>query len=287
MQPIVETFFESATSTFSYVVHTGQGSPCAVIDSVLSYTANSGKTNTDAADKIIAFIQQMELNVEWILETHIHADHLSAATYIKSKVGGRIAVSQQVTKVIHTFAALFNLTDTAEALTAQFDYLFDEDETFRIGPILCTALYSPGHTPADLAYIVGEKMIFVGDTLFMPDVGTARCDFPGGSAETLYASIRRILTYSDDTQLMMCHDYPPISRTYQSVTTIAEQRKYNIHINDKVDQAAFIRARNRRDKTLEAPQLLFPSVQVNIRAGELPKAESNGMQYLKIPLNFL
>ncbi|MDO6513630.1 MBL fold metallo-hydrolase [Neptuniibacter sp. 2_MG-2023] len=287
MAPVVEPFFDSTTSTFSYVIHSGIGSQCAVIDSVLGYKANSGKTNTDVVDKILVFIEQMKLNVDWILETHIHADHLSAATYIRSKVGGRIAVSQQVTQVIHSFSKLFNVSESDDELVANFDYLFDQDEEFTIGSIQCKALYSPGHTPADIAYVVAEKMIFVGDTLFMPDVGTARCDFPGGSAETLYASIRRILAYPEDTQLMMCHDYPPATRTHQSVTTVAEQRKHNIHINDKVDETAFISARNSRDKTLDSPQLLFPSVQVNIRAGEFPKAESNGLQYLKIPLNFL
>ncbi|RTE66502.1 MBL fold metallo-hydrolase [Amphritea opalescens] len=286
MTPLVETFFDSASSTFSYVVYSGIGSACAVIDPVLGYKANAGKTNTEAADKIVAFIAQMQLKVEWILETHIHADHLSAAIYIKRHLGGCIAVSKQVTQVVHTFSTLFNVVEPDDELVAHFDYLFDQDETFTIGSIHCKALSSPGHTPADIAYLVGDKMIFVGDTLFMPDVGTARCDFPGGSAAKLYASIRRILAYPDETQLMMCHDYP-VTRSDQSVTTVAEQRQHNIHINDSVDEQAFIDARTQRDKTLDSPQLLFPSVQVNIKAGAFPRAENNGVQYLKIPLNYL
>jgi len=287
MKPVVETFFDSATSTFSYVLHTGIGSPCAVIDSVLCYKSNSGKTDTEAADKILAFIDRMMLKVEWILETHIHADHLSAASYIRSKACGLVAVSKQVTEVVSTFSKLFNVEESEYELLSRFDYLFERDESFTIGPLNCKALFSPGHTPACTAYVVEEQMIFVGDTLFMPDVGTARCDFPGGSAEKLYASIRRILAYPDETLLLMCHDYPPTARAYASVTTVAEQREHNIHINDGVSETDFIEQRSSRDKTLDSPRLLFPSVQVNIRAGELPKPESNGLRYLKIPLNFL
>ena len=287
MKPAVETFFDSETSTFSYVVHSGHGSHCAVIDSVLCYKSNSGQTGTVAADDIIAFVDKMTLKVEWILETHIHADHLSAAAYIKSKVGGQVAASKYVSEVISTFSKLFNVEEPEAALLAHFDYLFEQDEEFTIGELNCKALYSPGHTPADMAYLVDERMIFVGDTIFMPDVGTARCDFPGGSVKQLYGSVRRILAYPDSTLLMMCHDYPPSSRGYQSVSTVAEQRQNNIHINDRVSESTFILLRNSRDKTLDSPRLLFPSVQVNIRAGECPKPEANGLRYLKIPLNFI
>lgn len=285
MTALVKMFFDHSSSTFSYVVYSGLGSDCAVIDSVLGYQPNSGKTNTQAADEVLDFINENKLNVKWILETHIHADHLSAASYIKNKAGGRIAASEHVREVINTFSNVFNTEESKEELTSRFDYLFKKDELFNIGSLSCKALFSPGHTPACIAYVIEEQIIFVGDTLFMPDVGTARCDFPGGSAEQLYASIRRILAYPDETVLMMCHDYPTGSRSYESTTTVAQQRKHNIHVNDSINERDFIELRNHRDKTLSSPKLLFPSVQVNIRAGESPKPEDNGLSYLKIPLN--
>lgn len=285
MKTEVETFFDHSSSTFSYVVHTGVGSQCAVIDSVLGYHSNSGKTDTVAADEILAFIHSRSLTVEWILETHIHADHLSAAAYIKRKVGGCVAASRYITDVITTFDKVFYQAESEHEFISHFDHLFEPNESFHIGTLPCKALSCPGHTPACIAYVVDEAIIFVGDTLFMPDVGTARCDFPDGSAEQLYASIRRILSYPDETMLMMCHDYPPSSRLHCSTTTVAEQRQNNIHVNDTISEQEFIELRNRRDRTLDSPQLLFPSVQVNIRAGEFPAPERNGLRYLKVPLD--
>lgn len=287
MTCLVQTFFDAGTSTFSYVLHAGRGSACAIIDSVLDYDLRSGRTSTGSADRIAAFIAQNGLQVEWLLETHAHADHLSAARYLQKKFGGKIAVGSGIRDVQKTFYGLYNMD---EALTARFDYfdhLFEPDEVFHIGEIQACAWHVPGHTPADTAYVVDGLGVFVGDTLFMPDVGTARCDFPGGDAVALYHAIRRILALPPSTCLYMCHDYPPAGREPRHVCTVAEQNARNIHMRAEIDLSAFVAMRTARDATLAPPALMLPAVQINIRAGELPAAESNGVSYLKIPLDVL
>ncbi|WP_409522884.1 MBL fold metallo-hydrolase [Nitrincola sp. MINF-07-Sa-05] len=286
MQIEIQPFFDQATSTFTYVVHQGQGSIAAIIDSVLDYDPKSGRTTTHSADKVVSFIKEHELNVEWILETHAHADHLSAAPYLRKQVGGKIAIGERITQVQGAFKKLFNLEPEFALDGSQFDHLFKDGETFRFGDLEATAINVPGHTPADMAYQIGEHL-FVGDTLFLPDVGTARCDFPGGDARTLYRSIKKLLTLPDHTALYMCHDYPPDERPVSHLSTIAEQRAYNIHVHDGVTEDEFVALREARDATLEMPVLILPSVQINIRAGQFPPAEDNGTAYLKIPLNQL
>jgi glyoxylase-like metal-dependent hydrolase (beta-lactamase superfamily II) len=286
MQPNIEAFFDHATSTVSYVVFEQAGSACAIIDSVLDYDFKSGHTKTAAADRIVEFVKQNRLQVEWILETHAHADHLSAAPYLKKQLGGNIAIGNHITQVQGVFKKIFNLEPGFQLDGSQFDYLFDEDEIFAIGNLQAQALYVPGHTPADMAYKI-DGHVFVGDTLFMPDVGTARCDFPGGNAHTLYQSVRKLLGLPGNTQLHMCHDYPPDDRAPKWQTTVAEQRAKNIHVHDGVDENAFVAMRTARDKTLEMPTLILPSIQINIRAGNFPTSENNGVSYLKIPLNTL
>jgi glyoxylase-like metal-dependent hydrolase (beta-lactamase superfamily II) len=286
MQPRIEAFFDDATSTVSYVVFEQAGSACAIIDSVLDYDFKSGHTKTAAADRIVEFVKTNRLRVEWILETHAHADHLSAAPYLKKQLGGKIAIGNHITQVQGVFKKIFNLEPGFQLDGSQFDYLFDEDELFAIGNLQAQALYVPGHTPADMAYKIGSN-VFVGDTLFMPDVGTARCDFPGGNAHTLYQSTRKLLSLPGDTHLYMCHDYPPTERAPRWQTTVAEERAKNIHVHDGIDEQAFVAMRTARDKTLEMPTLILPSIQINIRAGNFPASENNGVSYLKIPLNTL
>ena len=286
MRPQVHGLFDAATWTVTYVVHNGPGTPAAIIDSVLDYDPKSGRTRTASADKVIDYVQANDLKVEWILETHAHADHLSAAPYLKKKLGGKIGIGGRITQVQQVFKAVFNLEPGFRVDGSQFDHLFAEGERFAIGDIEAEVMYVPGHTPACAAFHVGDA-VFVGDTLFMPDVGTARCDFPGGDAHTLYASTRRILSLPGDTRLFMCHDYPPNDRPVAFESTVAEQRAKNIHVHDGVSEAQFVELRTRRDATLEMPTLILPSVQVNIRAGELPPAEANGTRYLKIPINAL
>ncbi len=286
MSPVVHAFFDNETGTVSYVVHAAQESACAIIDSVLDYDPKSGHTSTGSADKVIQFVQQQGLAVEWILETHAHADHLSAAPYIKQQLGGRIAIGRMITKVQRVFDEIFNLEDSFKFDGSQFDHLFEEDEIFHIGKLQAQALYVPGHTPADMAYHIADA-IFVGDTLFMPDAGTARCDFPGGDAHTMYRSIQKILSFPDQTRLFMCHDYPPNERAPAWETTVARQRTTNIHIRTGISADEFVAMRTARDKTLGMPTLILPAIQVNIRAGNLPPADDNGIRYLKIPLNTL
>lgn len=286
MSPIVQPFFDAETGTVSYVVYEARGSACAIIDSVLDYDPKSGHTNTTSADKLINFIQEQKLIVEWILETHAHADHLSAAPYIKNHLGGKIAIGQMITKVQRVFDDIFNLEDSFKFDGSQFDYLFHEDEEFHIGSLTAKALYVPGHTPADMAYHIGDA-IFVGDTLFMPDAGTARCDFPGGDAHTMYQSVQKILSFPDTTRLFMCHDYPPNGRAPAWESTVAKQRTTNIHIRKDIDEDDFVAMRTARDKTLGMPTLILPAIQINIRAGNMPPADDNGVRYLKIPLNTL
>jgi len=286
MKSNIETFFEPATSTLSYVVFDEAGGSCAIIDPVLDYDAKSGRTSTQFADKQIQFIKNQQLTVEWILETHAHADHLSSAHYLQSKLEGKIAIGNGIPTVQETFKKLFNIGDEFVPNGSHFDYLLADGEIFKVGKLNAKAILVPGHTPADLAYQFGDA-IFIGDTLFMPDVGTARADFPGGDARKLFRSIHKLLEYPPETRLLMCHDYPPTDRAVQWESTVAEQRKHNIHVHDGISEDEFVAMRTARDKKLGAPTLLMPSIQTNIRAGEMPPAEENGTAYFKIPINII
>ena len=286
MKPQIEAFFDDATWTVSYVVFDEAGGHCALVDSVLDYDAKSGRTRTHSADRIVAFVQSMGLQVQWILETHAHADHLSAAHYLRGRLGGKIAIGAAITQVQEVFKAIFHLEPEFHPDGRHFDHLLRDDEEFAIGQLKATALAVPGHTPACMAYQIADA-IFVGDTLFMPDVGTARCDFPGGDARTLYQSVRKLLSLPPQTRLFMCHDYPPAERSPAWQTTVADQRAHNIHVHDGLSEEAFVELRTRRDATLDMPVLILPAVQVNIRAGAMPPAEDNGVTYLKIPINAL
>ena len=286
MKPLIHGIFDPATWTVTYVVYDQAGGTCAIIDSVLDYDPKSGRTSTASADQVIAFVKAQQLSVAWILETHAHADHLTAAPYLKAHLGGQTAIGHHITAVQRVFKGVFNLEGSFQVDGAQFDHLLQEDENIAIGQLTAKALYVPGHTPACVAYQVGDA-VFVGDTLFMPDVGSARCDFPGGDAKTLYASARKILSLPDETRLFMCHDYPPEGRDVKFETTVAEQRAHNIHLHDGIDEAEFVRMRTERDATLAMPVLILPAVQINIRAGEFPPKDDNGVSYLKIPLNAL
>lgn len=285
---MIASFFDPITHTVSYVIHDDQH--CAIVDPVLDYDPKSGRTATHSAQRLYDYIQDRVLTVQWILETHAHADHLSAATWLKQRLGGRIGIGRHITTVQQVFKPIFNLEPEFRLDGSQFDHLFDDQESFQIGTLRATTYHVPGHTPADMAYAVDESgslAVFVGDTLFMPDVGTARCDFPGGDAATLYRSIQRLLALPPDTRLYMCHDYPPGARTPAWVCTVAEQKTSNIHVHDGIRAAEFIAMRHARDKTLDMPSLILPSIQVNVRAGAWPPAEDNGQRYLKIPLNVL
>ena len=284
--PLIKDFFDPETWTYTYVVYEREGAPCAIIDSVLNYDPKSGRTSTKSADEVIAFVKTHQLQVGWILETHAHADHLTAAPYLQSHLGGKLVIGDHIKNVQAVFKGVFNLDDHFKADGTQFDHLLKEGESLAFGNLSLKALFVPGHTPACIAYEIGDA-IFVGDTLFMPDVGTARCDFPGGDAKTLYRSIQKILSYPGQTKLYMCHDYPPNNRPAAGVTTVADERANNIHVHDGVTEAQFVQLRTTRDKTLEMPTLILPSIQVNIRAGYFPEADSNGVSYLKIPLNTL
>jgi glyoxylase-like metal-dependent hydrolase (beta-lactamase superfamily II) len=270
----------------TYVVYEKEGSPCAIIDSVLDYDPKSGRTRTDSADKVIDFVREKNLTVAWILETHAHADHLTAAPYLKKKLGGKTAIGDHISAVQQVFKGIFHLESEFATDGSQFDHLLKDGEHFSIGALSANTMYVPGHTPACVAYQIADA-VFVGDTMFMPDVGTARCDFPGGDAKTLYASAKKILSLPDETRLFMCHDYPPTDRPVAFETTVGEQRRKNIHVHDGISEAAFVDMRTQRDATLEMPVLILPAVQINIRAGDLPPAESNGVAYVKIPLNAL
>jgi glyoxylase-like metal-dependent hydrolase (beta-lactamase superfamily II) len=285
-RPEVRSFFDPATSTVSHVIHAGPGTAAAIVDSVLDYDPKSGRTDTHSADAIIDFVQANRLSVEWHLETHIHADHLSAAPYLKSRLGGHTAIGSQVKTVQKIFRTIFNAEHGFATDGSQFDHQFEDDEHFRIGDMEALALHVPGHTPADFAFLVGDA-VFVGDTLFMPDVGTARCDFPGGSAHTLWNSAQRLLSLPAETRLFLCHDYPPPGRAPSLMTTIGEERRANIHLHEGTSEAGFVAMREARDATLAMPVLLLPSVQVNMRAGHLPPPEADGVSYLKIPINRL
>jgi glyoxylase-like metal-dependent hydrolase (beta-lactamase superfamily II) len=286
LKPIVHGIFDKATGTVTYIVHHGIGSACAIIDSVLDYDPKSGRTATTSAEKVVEYINEHKLKAAWILETHAHADHVSAAPYLKKHSGGQIAIGDHITQVQKVFKGIFNLETEFKDDGSQFDHLLADDEEFKVGDLIGKVLSVPGHTPACVAYQLGDA-VFVGDTLFMPDVGTARCDFPGGDARTLYASTRRILSLPAETRLFMCHDYPPNDRPVAFETTVAEQRAENIHVHDGITENQFVEMRTKRDATLEMPVLILPAVQINIRAGELPPTEANGVSYLKIPLNAL
>jgi len=286
MNAHIKSFFDKATWTFTYVVSDPETRVCVVIDPVLDYDPKSGRTRTQSAQQVIDYITNNQLRLEWILETHAHADHLTAAKCLQNELGGKIAIGEKVQKVQDVFKGIFNLGEEFKPNGSQFDYLLKDGETISFGNLGIESIAVPGHTPACLAYKVGDA-IFVGDTLFPPDVGTARCDFPGGDASTLYKSIKKILSYPDSTNLYMCHDYPPTDRQVIDKTTVREQRENNIHIHDGVTEDQFVQMRKARDATLEVPVLLLPSIQVNIRAGTMPPKEDNGTSYMKIPINLL
>ena len=282
----IQPFFDPKTWTVSYVVSDIATRNAAVIDPVLDYNFKSGHTDTKAADALLAYVKSEKLTVQWILETHAHADHLSGARYLQERAGGKIAIGEHIREVQATFKKLYNLEPSFLPDGSQFDHLFKDGEVFKIGNVEATALLVPGHTPADLAYLV-DGAVFVGDTLFMPDVGTARADFPGGDAHTLYRSMRQLLTLPPETRVFVCHDYPPKGREARWETTIAEQKAGNIHVRDGISEEEFVTMRKARDRTLEVPTLILPSIQVNVRAGQLPPADENGVAYLRIPLNTL
>ena len=284
MQPDIRAFFDQATWTMTYVVKDPHSTACAIVDSVLDFDAASGRTTTDSADKVIAMVQSEGLDVEWILETHVHADHLSAAPYLHKALGGRIGIGAHITDVQEIFGNLFNAEPEFRRDGSQFDQLFKDGDTFQIGGLQAEALHTPGHTPACMAYHIGDAL-FVGDTLFMPDFGTARCDFPGGDARVLYQSIQKLLAFPPETRLFMCHDYMPGGRELKYESTVAEQKASNIHVHDGISEDEFVKMRSEKDQTLDMPKLILPSVQVNMRAGDLPPAEDNGVRYLKIPLD--
>ncbi len=290
----VESRFDPATSTFSHILWDDTTRHAALIDSVLDYDPKSGRTRTDSADELAQRVVELQLQVLWLLETHVHADHLTAAPYLQKKLGGQLVIGAHITTVQNVFGQIFNAGPEFARDGSQFDRLLADGDTLTLGSLTITALHTPGHTPACMTYVVREPgadpvhtVAFVGDTLFMPDYGTARCDFPGGSASTLYQSIHKVLGLPDATTLYLCHDYPPNGREPSCVTTVAAQKAANIHVHDGISEADFVAMRSARDATLAMPVLLLPSVQVNMRAGQMPPAESNGVSYLKIPVNAL
>lgn len=287
LKPDVAGFFDAETNTVSYVVADPATRRCALVDSVLDYDAASGRTSRRSADRMIAYVREHGLTAEWVLETHVHADHLSAAPYLKAQLGGTLAIGRHIRTVQEVFGKVFNAGSEFERDGSQFDRLFEDGDTFTLGDIPCRVLHTPGHTPACLTYVVGDAA-FVGDTIFMPDFGTARCDFPGGDARQLFRSISRIFELPDETRLFMCHDYKaPGRETYQWETTVGEERRRNVHVREGTSEDDFVAMRTARDATLGMPRLILPSVQVNMRAGRLPPAEDNGTVYLKIPLDAL
>jgi len=285
--PLVKAFLDDDSETYTYVVYERPGGTGVVIDPVLDFDYKSGHTFTRGAERVLAFIESEQLTIPWVLETHAHADHLSAAPFFREKLSCKLGIGEHIRDVQKIFKDVFNLEKQFLPDGSQFDRLFSDGDVFEIGTMQFRVMHTPGHTPADLAYVVNEQLIFVGDTLFLPDVGTARCDFPGGSSKTLYNSIRKLLTLPDDTRMFICHDYPPEDRSHMYETTVAEQKKRNIHVRSEVTEQEFIRMRDERDATLGMPRLIIPSIQVNIRGGEMPPAESNGTIYLKVPVNAL
>lgn len=285
--PCVKTFFDPATFTASHVVRDPQSSACAIIDSVLDFDMPSGRTSTGSAAALVQYIRDEGLRVEWLLETHAHADHLSAAPWLQQQVGGKLAIGEHITTVQDTFGKVFNAGAEFKRDGSQFDHLFADGAEFTVGNLQATALHVPGHTPACLAYVIGDA-VFPGDTLFMPDYGTARCDFPGGSARQLYRSIQRLLALPDESRVFLCHDYKATGRDrFAWETTIGAERTANIHVHEGVTEAMFVEMRENRDATLPMPRLILPSVQVNMRAGHLPEPDDNGVRYLKLPVDLL
>jgi glyoxylase-like metal-dependent hydrolase (beta-lactamase superfamily II) len=286
-KPDVASFFDPATFTATHVVSDAATKLCAIVDSVLDYDPKSGRTATKSADELIAYVKAQGLKVEWILETHAHADHLSASPYLKKKLGGKTAIGEHIADVQQIFKKVFNAEAAFRTDGSQFDHLFKDGEIFRIGEMAARVMHTPGHTPACITYVIGDAA-FVGDTLFMPDFGTARADFPGGDAATLYRSIQKVLALPPETRLFLCHDYKASGRDeFVWETTVAAERKTNIHVHEGVSEQAFVKMRTDRDRTLDMPVLILPSVQVNMRAGHLPPPENNGVNYLKIPVNAL
>ncbi len=285
--PVVTGFFDNATYTISYVVADPATKACAVIDSLLDYDPASGRTNTTSADKIIDFISARALKVEWIIDTHVHADHLTAAPYIRERLGGRMAIGDNISRVQKVFSEIFNAEQDFRVDGSQFDHLFKDGEAYAVGSIEARAIHTPGHTPACMSHLIGDAL-FVGDTIFMPDFGTARCDFPGGDAGELYDSIHKLFALPDETRMFLCHDYKAPGRDdFVWETTVGRQKRENVHIGGGVSREAFIKMRNGRDATLGMPNLILPSVQVNMRAGEMPPPEAGGKSFIKIPLNAL
>jgi glyoxylase-like metal-dependent hydrolase (beta-lactamase superfamily II) len=287
MRPQVSAFFDAATNTISYVVSDPNGRAAAIVDSVLDFDYASGRTDTASADAIIDHVRREGLEVAWLLETHVHADHLSAAPYLQERLGGRIGIGEKITVVQDTFGKVFNEGTEFRRDGSQFDRLFRDGDSFHLGQLRVDVLHTPGHTPACLTYVIGDAA-FVGDTLFMPDFGTARCDFPGGSAEDMYASVQRILSLPDETRIFVCHDYKAPGRDdYAWETTVGEQKARNVHVGGGIPKDDFVRMRTERDATLGMPKLIIPSLQVNMRAGHMPPAEDDGTVFLKVPLNKL
>jgi glyoxylase-like metal-dependent hydrolase (beta-lactamase superfamily II) len=283
--PLITYFFDEPTNTFSYIVQDPDSSACAIIDSVLDFDYAAGRTDVRSADEIIQYVRNNHLTVEWILETHVHADHLSAAPYLHEQLGGKTGIGEKVVEVQEVFAKVFNAGTEFARDGSQFDRLFGEGDRFRIGNLDARILHTPGHTPACLTYVIGDA-VFVGDTIFAPDSGTARCDFPGGDAHTLYQSIQKVLALPGETRIYLCHDYKAEGRDeFIHQTTVAEQRANNIHVGGDMSEQDFVALRSERDATLDMPRLILPSVQVNMRAGEMPAPEDNGQVYLKVPIN--
>ena len=284
MTALVKTFFDQDTSTFTHIVSDPDTQKAAVIDSVLNYDPASGRVTTQSADEVMTYLKDNELSLEWILETHIHADHLTAAGYIKRSMGGKIGIGSHIREVLEFWVPIFNTQNDTDVKASQFDVIFEDNQVFHLGNVEVRVLHTPGHTPACASYLI-EDMIFVGDTLFMPDVGTARTDFPGGDAGVLYDSIQRILNFRPETKIYMCHDYPTGGREVSFLSTVSEERSQNILISMGISRESYVETRNKRDYQKPVPRLLLPSLQVNLRAGELGQKESNGIQYIKIPLN--
>jgi glyoxylase-like metal-dependent hydrolase (beta-lactamase superfamily II) len=282
--PEVISFFDAQTYTWSYVVVDAATRHCAIVDAVMNFDQASGTTSFESADEIIACVREHDLTVDWILETHVHADHLSAAPYLKEALGGKVGIGNKITVIQETFGKVFNEGTEFQRDGSQFDWLFDDGDSFMIGDMVATAWHTPGHTPACVTFLVGDAA-FVGDTLFMPDSGTARVDFPGGDAHTLYLSIQRILSLPGETRLYLCHDYGGEDRDYECVSTVEEEHRENIHVRDGIPEQDFINMRQARDETLGMPQLILPSLQVNMRAGHLPPADEDGNVFLKLPIN--
>jgi len=282
----IEPFFDSDTATFTFVISDSLTQKCAIIDSVMDYDMHAGKTSTISADKVIAYVKDQGLEVEWILETHPHADHLTASHYLREKMGGKIGIGEHIKDVLEFWVPILNTADDTPLDGSQFDHLFKDGEIFHIGSIEVKTIHTPGHTPACVSYYMGD-VVFVGDTIFMPYIGTARTDFPGGSAQTLYHSIQKIFSLPENTRIFTCHDYPLEGKNAGYVSTVADQKMQNTMVHDGVSEAEYVTARNAKDIGKAVPRLLLPGLQVNLRAGELGKREANGLQYIKIPLNKL